>query len=305
MIWLLSLFVVIFAFVLSMYINLFQNRNAMRIINNIEHVQMFKLSAMPHTPEPIRMRNLVVIFCESGEVGFELNYTKYTLKENGYLVITPLDILSLKEHSHNLEGTVLILPAAVFSPLMRGMKVPMFKHVKFRPITYLKDKYLDLLKQMILMLWQLKEMVEPDEFDKIAGLQISSLAIVQEDYFNKYISNKENSSAPVPRKTELFRIFINKLMESHSLSREVLFYANELGVSSGYLNEICNEVSKYSAKGIIDSVVATRLKYELSYTSKSIQELADEYNFPSQSYFTRYYKRLTGKTPSEFRKERQ
>ena len=277
----------------------------MKIINNIEHVQMFKLSAMPHTPEPIRMRNLVVIFCESGEVGFELNYTKYTLKENGYLVITPLDILSLKEHSHNLDGTVLILPSAVFSPLMRGMKVPMFKHVKFRPITYLKDKYLDLLKQMILMLWQLKEMVEPDEFDKIAGLQISSLAIVQEDYVNKYISNKENSSAPVPRKTELFRIFINKLIESHSLSREVLFYANELGVSSGYLNEICNEVSKYSAKGIIDSVVATRLKYELSYTSKSIQELADEYNFPSQSYFTRYYKRLTGKTPSEFRKERQ
>lgn len=277
----------------------------MKIINNIEHVQVCKLSAMPHTPEPIRMRNLVVIFCESGEVGFELNYTKYTLKENGYLVITPLDILSLKEHSHNLEGTVLILPAAVFSPLMRGMKVPMFKHVKFRPITYLKDKYLDLLKQMILMLWQLKEMVEPDEFDKIAGLQISSLAIVQEDYVNKYISNKENSSAPVPRKTELFRIFINKLIESHSLSREVLFYANELGVSSGYLNEICNEVSKYSAKGIIDSVVATRLKYELSYTSKSIQELADEYNFPSQSYFTRYYKRLTGKTPSEFRKERQ
>ncbi|MBQ5616549.1 MAG: AraC family transcriptional regulator, partial [Bacteroidaceae bacterium] len=33
-----------------------------------------------------------------------------------------------------------------------------------------------------------------------------------------------------------------------------------------------------------------------------IQELADEYNFPSQSYFSRYYKRMTGMTPSEFRK---
>ena len=104
------------------------------------------------------------------------------------------------------------------------------------------------------------------------------------------------------RKTELFRIFINKLIESHSLSREVLFYANELGVSSGYLNEICNEVSKYSAKGIIDSVVATRLKYELSYTSKSIQELADEYNFPNQSYMSRYYRRIIGETPTDTRR---
>ena len=108
----------------------------------------------------------------------------------------------------------------------------------------------------------------------------------------------------IPRKKELFRNFINQLVESHQVSREVLFYANELGVSCGYLNEICNEVSNHSVKEIIDSAVTTRLKYELSYTSKSIQEIADEYNFPSQSYFCRYYKRMTGVTPSDFRKRR-
>ena len=68
---------------------------------------------------------------------------------------------------------------------------------------------------------------------------------------------------------------------------------------------MCNEVSRHSAKEIIDSTVAARLKYELSYTAKSIQEIADEYNFPSQSYFSRYFKRLTGVTPSDFRKGRK
>ena len=106
------------------------------------------------------------------------------------------------------------------------------------------------------------------------------------------------------RKKELFKKFIEKIVESYTVSREVLFYANELGVSSGYLNEVCNEVSSHSAKEIIDSAVSSRLKYELSYTSKTIQELADEYNFPSQSYFSRYYKRMTGMTPSDFRKKR-
>ena len=107
------------------------------------------------------------------------------------------------------------------------------------------------------------------------------------------------------RKRELFKKFIEKIVESYTVSREVLFYANELGVSSGYLNEVCNDVSTHSAKDIIDSAVVSRLKYELSYTSKTIQELADEYCFPSQSYFSRYFKRLTGLTPSEFRKKRQ
>ena len=68
--------------------------------------------------------------------------------------------------------------------------------------------------------------------------------------------------------------------------------------------EAVNEVSGHSAKAIIDSAVTAKLKYELSYTAKSIQELSDEFNFPSQSYFTRYYKRMTGLTPSEYRKER-
>jgi AraC-like DNA-binding protein len=63
-------------------------------------------------------------------------------------------------------------------------------------------------------------------------------------------------------------------------------------------------VSGRSAKEIIDSATVARLKYELTYTSKSIQELSDEYNFPSQSYFCRYYKRMTGVTPSDFRKRR-
>ncbi|MBR1947583.1 MAG: AraC family transcriptional regulator, partial [Bacteroidaceae bacterium] len=56
---------------------------------------------------------------------------------------------------------------------------------------------------------------------------------------------------------------------------------------------------------IIDQAVSSRLKSELAYTDKSIQELADEYNFPSQSYFSRYYKRMTGLSPTEFRKNRQ
>ena len=153
-------------------------------------------------------------------------------------------------------------------------------------------------------MWQVKEIVAEDEFDKIASLQISSLAVVQQNYYNKYIAKKESAYEYIPRKKELFRTFIKTLVESHSVSREVLFYANELGVSSGYLNEVCNEVSGHSAKAIIDSAVTARLKYELSYTSKSIQELSDDFNFPSQSYFTRYYKRMTGLTPSEFRKKR-
>lgn len=276
----------------------------MKFINDITHARLMKMDRITRPNEPLRFRNLVLVFCESGELAFELNYTSYTLKENGFLIITPLDILTFETATADYLSTVLVLPSEAFSPILKDINILNFKYIKHTPVVNLQGEYLTLYKQVLSTLCHIKELVAEEEFDKIASLQISSLAVVQQDYYNKYIAKRDNGFEYVPRKKELFRNFINRLVESHQVSREVLFYANELGVSSGYLNEVCNEVSGHSAKAIIDSAVTARLKYELSYTTKSIQELSDEYNFPSQSYFTRYYKRMTGLTPSEFRKER-
>ena len=276
----------------------------MKFVNDITHARLLKMDRITRPNEPLRFRNFVLVFCDSGELTFELNYTSYTLKENGFLIITPLDILTFERTSDDYCSTVLVLPSETFSPILKDVNILNFKYMKQSPVISLQNEYLALYKQILATLWQMKELVGEEEFDKIATLQISSLSVVQQDYYKKYVADKGNTYEYIPRKKELFGNFINRLLEARLVSREVLFYANELGVSSGYLNEVCNEVSGHSAKAIIDSAVTARLKYELSYTTKSVQELADDFNFPSQSYFTRYYKRMTGLTPSEFRKER-
>lgn len=283
---------------------MFQNQNDMKFVNDITHARLLKMDRITRPNEPLRFRNFVLVFCDSGELTFELNYTSYTLKENGFLIITPLDILTFERTSDDYCSTVLVLPSETFSPILKDVNILNFKYMKQSPVISLQNEYLALYKQILATLWQMKELVGEEEFDKIATLQISSLSVVQQDYYKKYVADKGNTYEYIPRKKELFGNFINRLLEARLVSREVLFYANELGVSSGYLNEVCNEVSGHSAKAIIDSAVTARLKYELSYTTKSVQELADDFNFPSQSYFTRYYKRMTGLTPSEFRKER-
>ena len=276
----------------------------MKNINDITHAQLFTLDKLTRLPEPLRFRNLVLALCNKGELEFEQNYTTCTLKENDFWIITPFDIVSFEKASDDFNCTILILPSESLSPIFKDVKMLNFKFIKHKPVINLKGEYLELFKQILSTMWKVKDMVSEEDFGKIASLQISALTVVQQSYYDKYVAQTNSGYEFLPRKKELFHNFINKLVESHSVSREVLFYANELGVSSGYLNEICNEVSGHSAKGIIDSAVTARLKYELSYTSKSVQELAEEYNFPSQSYFTRYYKRMTGLTPSEFRKER-
>lgn len=253
---------------------------------------------------PVRCNHLIFILCIEGEVEVEINYVTYKLRKNSFVTLLPLDIVTKKNEKGDFKCKVLLIPQNVYYPMAVNMDINYVKDIKLMPMVTYEEPYINSIVQTFAMLEKSKEFLSYDEFETYTQRMVHSMFVILRSY-TKQISEK---TAPLPgvvmRKKELFKKFIEKIVESYTVSREVLFYANELGVSSGYLNEVCNEVSSHSAKEIIDSAVSSRLKYELSYTSKTIQELADEYNFPSQSYFSRYYKRMTGMTPSDFRKKR-
>lgn len=254
---------------------------------------------------PLRCNHLIFILCTEGEVEVEINYVTYKLRKNSFVTLLPLDIVTKKMEEGDFCCKTLVIPQRVYAPMTMNIDLNHLKDVKIMPVVTYDGPYLDSIMQTFSMLENAKELLEYEDFETYAQRMVHALFVV----LHSYLKQMREKSAPLPRvvmrKRELFKKFIEKIVESYTVSREVLFYANELGVSSGYLNEVCNDVSTHSAKDIIDSAVVLRLKYELSYTSKTIQELADEYCFPSQSYFSRYFKRLTGLTPSEFRKKRQ
>ena len=254
---------------------------------------------------PLRCNHLIFILCTEGEVEVEINYVTYKLRKNSFVTLLPLDIVTKKMEEDGFCCKTLVIPQRVYAPMTMNIDLNHLKDVKIMPVVTYDGPYLDSIMQTFGMLESAKDFLEYDEFETYVQRMVHALFSL----LHSYMKQMREKSAPLPRvvmrKRELFKKFIEKIVESYTVSREVLFYANELGVSSGYLNEVCNDVSTHSAKDIIDSAVVSRLKYELSYTSKTIQELADEYCFPSQSYFSRYFKRLTGLTPSEFRKKRQ
>ena len=268
-------------------------------------VILSRLGNVTHFFEPVRCNHLVIVLCCSGEACVEINYTVYELKQNGLLFVKPLDIVKLVDGSDDFNCIVLMLPVDSHSSILQDFDISNISYINKRPIVYYTGDYMLFVKQFFDILETANRNFDYDTFEKIAEKQVTSLFYMQRNHYSASPEcNKNVLKEPRSRKKELFRGFIKDIIGSHTVSREVLFYANELGVSSGYLNEVCNIVSSHSAKEIIDSAVISRLKYELLYTTKSIQDITDEYNFPSQSYFCRYFKRLTGVTPTGFRRGR-
>lgn len=103
------------------------------------------------------------------------------------------------------------------------------------------------------------------------------------------------------RKDELYSRFTALVSRHFRTSRDVSFYADELCVTVKYLSSVVKEKSGTPALDFIEQYVITECKALLSSTTMTVQQIADALNFPSQSVFGKYFKRVTGLSPREYR----
>jgi AraC-like DNA-binding protein len=83
--------------------------------------------------------------------------------------------------------------------------------------------------------------------------------------------------------------------------RKVGFYAEKLCITSKHLSQVVKEVSGRTASEIIEDYVITEIKALLISTNMTIQQISDYLNFPSQSVFGKYVKRITGVSPKRYK----
>ncbi len=104
------------------------------------------------------------------------------------------------------------------------------------------------------------------------------------------------------RSATLYNEFLDNIDKHIHENYDVNFYSECLNVSSRYLAQATHRISGQTPKQILDQKVTDALKRELLTTTQNIQEIAYNYGFSSQQHFTKYFKKQTGKTPTEFRK---
>lgn len=104
------------------------------------------------------------------------------------------------------------------------------------------------------------------------------------------------------RASELFLRFISLVQQQCQTEREVRAYASQLFIAPKYLTQISQQVSGVPASEWIEWFTALELRRLLDDRNLSLTAIADRLRFSSMSFFTRYCKRVLGKTPSEYRK---
>lgn len=77
--------------------------------------------------------------------------------------------------------------------------------------------------------------------------------------------------------------------------------AQTLGITPTQLNRVCHRVLGQSALSVMNARVVLEAQRELAYTTLSVKHIALGLGFADPAYFTRFFLRETGRTPTEWR----
>ena len=151
------------------------------------------------------------------------------------------------------------------------------------------------LENILLTTWSLAHSEDcPEEV-------LHSLFSALINYYNHlYSSSREHPQ----NGSNLFNQFISLVNQYSDRERSIPFYADKLCLSPRYFSTLIQQQSGKPAKHWIDASVVTRAKVMLRHTPKTISQISTELNFPNDSFFCKFFRRLTGSSPTEYREQR-
>ena len=132
------------------------------------------------------------------------------------------------------------------------------------------------------------------------GKKMEDALAMAQDFINVELTRESNLQG---RSSELYNQFISQVNNFCRTYSDVHFYADQLNVSSRYLAQVTRRISGKTPKAIIDECIVKEIERELSTTTHTVQEIANTFGFSSQAHLTKFFKKMRGLTPSEYRKK--
>lgn len=274
--------------------------------DNYDDFYVFRASSGDHFIEgwTVRMKAFTVILCIDGTENGTVNLKEMSINKGSLLMTFPNNVLKIEAGYPTATVRGIMLSQDFMRMLQVDVKnsLPLFMRLAYNPLVNLTqeqqediERYFDLLENIS----NNSDLAHRDEI--VRGLLMSMFYRISDTYEQRPQVLDEKERSVRNRREEYFAKFITLLSENFKRERTVGFYAEQMCVTPKYLSLLIKDFSGKSAAEWIDNYVITEAKTLLRYSTMSIQEVAYELNFSSQSFFGKYFKHLTGMSPSEYK----
>ena len=264
------------------------------IYNNVQHGVK---------PSDFRQDYHVHIFCKQGGMTFKANNQLHEVHAGNLVIWQMSNKISEVTYSTDADIDFLLIGwdfLQTYNPEMQWATKG-YVLLKFNPVIHLDDKGIQLItsdfEAFRQRIYNPQTLFQDESMGRL-------LQIFLFDLWNIVKHEIEQLGAD-DNQSRIFLRFLFLVQENCKQNRDVAFYADKLCIVPKYLSEICRNVSHQPASDWIEQFTANELTRLLNDRTISFTDIADEMNFSTLSFFSRYVKKVLGVTPSEYRKQRQ
>lgn len=263
--------------------------------------------------EPIRFEGLSIIVVVKGCINITANSNCHMMEAGSLVVLGPNDVISSSlTNSETVEIYALFLSHEFINSMNFDINIinPRL-FIDVDPVLRLKTDEQHLLQSYFNLLHQCA--VNNNDTQQQLSLitrNIGRNIVVALMYQLAYAVEKrhilntlpvDDQRAPRSRKMNYVHEFMHLLQQHYRQERTVAFYAGKMCISPKYLSLLVREITGRTAAAIIDQYVINEAKNMLRFSGFTVQQVAYKLNFPNQSAFGKYFKHITGLSPTAFR----
>jgi len=247
---------------------------------------------------PFKIDVTTAIICLSGTMKGHVNTDYYVANAPCLFVIYPEQILQYESFSEDFSGLFIVMSKRFLNDLSLNTQESFatWLSVKQNACIPLEERS---LKSMINYFNMMKECIQIK--DNPYRMQIAINLTRAFFYGAGYYFHNLSETRVKTHNEELTEKFLNLVQTHYKQERSLNFYAEKMCLTPKHLAKVIKENSERSANDWINERVILVSKALLKSTNMTIQQISDELNFPSQSFFGKYFKRLTGISPREYK----
>lgn len=255
----------------------------------------------PHEVDfPVKSESMLALSVVEGSIKLKINLQDVEVHGGQTLGMMPGCIFQLLERSENIRFFCMMIAPEVIDSIQKsfGIHIDLAHRYYNFGVHDISESSMEMGRAMYRLIKE--ELEQPDYEMKKEVIQRYCEIWILKDFSMTEGQRKPEIRKPVGRKEQIFRDFLTLLEQYYTQERSISFYADRMCLTPKYLSTIVKEVSGKHGMQWIDEYVALEAKALLRDGSMSVKQVSDRLNFPSQSMFGRFFKKMTGYSPKQY-----
>ena len=245
--------------------------------------------------QPYRLQEGRIAIITNGRARVLINLIEYIFRPNYISLIAPGSIIQIIETSQDFDAHMMAIEHN-FLPV--SGKEEFFAHFLQRkknlllPLTTTEQVQIE---NFITVMW---DVLQEPVFRKEVIQHLLAGLLYNIEYIAK--NKGQSESSPLTHQNDIFQRFISLVNTYSKTERNVSFYADKLCLTPRYLNTVIRQASQQTVMDWINQSIILEAKVLLKHSNRLVYQISDELNFPNPSFFSKFFKRMTGMTPHEY-----